>query len=69
MDKVQFIHELALAKLELESLSAEFEPTNSMRKFCRSKKKCGMSPRQPGKGKGNRSERIRFRSKFYPGEI
>lgn len=33
MDKVQFIYELALAKLELEGLSAEFEPTNSMRKF------------------------------------
>lgn len=33
MDKVQFIYELALAKLELESLSAKFEPTNSMRKF------------------------------------
>jgi len=33
MDKVQFIYELALAKLELEGLSAKFEPTNSMRKF------------------------------------
>lgn len=33
MDKVQFIYELALAKLELESLSAKFESTNSMRKF------------------------------------
>ncbi len=33
MDKVQFIYELTLAKLELESLFAEFEPTNSMRKF------------------------------------
>lgn len=33
MDKVQFIYELALAKLELEGLSAKFEVTNSMRKF------------------------------------
>ncbi len=33
MDKVQFIYELALAKLELEGLSAKFEATNSMRKF------------------------------------
>jgi len=33
MDKVQFIYELALAKMELEGLSAQFEVTNSMRKF------------------------------------
>ena len=33
IDRVQFIYELALAKLELESLSAKFEITNSMRKF------------------------------------
>ncbi len=33
MERVQFIYELALAKLELESLSAKFEITNSMRKF------------------------------------
>ncbi|HLC57226.1 MAG TPA: DNA methyltransferase [Candidatus Nanoarchaeia archaeon] len=33
MDRVQFIYELALAKLELEGLSAKFEATNSMRKF------------------------------------
>ncbi|CEG13175.1 hypothetical protein MSIBF_A3370006 [groundwater metagenome] len=33
MDRVQFIYEMALAKLELESLSAKFEITNSMRKF------------------------------------
>ncbi len=33
MDRVQFIYELALAKLELESLSAKFETTNNMRKF------------------------------------
>ncbi|HDK26969.1 MAG TPA: hypothetical protein ENG48_07785 [Candidatus Atribacteria bacterium] len=33
MDKVQFIYELALAKLELEGLSAKFETTNGMRKF------------------------------------
>ncbi len=33
MDKVQFIYELVLAKLELEGLSAKFETTNSMRKF------------------------------------
>jgi len=33
MDKVQFIYELALAKLELESLSAKFDVTNSLRKF------------------------------------
>ncbi|MEM7817094.1 MAG: DNA methyltransferase, partial [Candidatus Aenigmatarchaeota archaeon] len=33
MDKVQFVYELALAKLELEGLSAKFEIDNSMRKF------------------------------------
>lgn len=33
MDKVQFIYELALAKLELEGLSVKFETTNSLRKF------------------------------------
>lgn len=33
MDKVQFIYELVLAKLELEGLSAKFETTSSMRKF------------------------------------
>jgi len=33
MDRVQFIYELALAKLELDALSANFETTNSMRKF------------------------------------
>jgi len=33
MDKVQFIYELALAKLELQGLSANFEITNSLRKF------------------------------------
>jgi len=33
MDKVQFIYESVLAKLELEGLSAKFETTNSMRKF------------------------------------
>ena len=33
MDKIQFIYELALAKLELEALSAKFETTDSMRKF------------------------------------
>ena len=33
MDKVQFIYELVLAKLELEGLSAKFETTNNMRKF------------------------------------
>lgn len=32
MDKVQFIYELALARLELQGLSAEFELTNSLRK-------------------------------------
>ena len=33
MDKVQFVYELALAKLELDGLSAEFEIDNSMRIF------------------------------------
>ena len=33
MDRVQFIYELALAKLELIGLSAKFETTNSLRKF------------------------------------
>jgi len=33
MNRVQFIYELALAKLELKSLSAEFEIQNTMRKF------------------------------------
>ena len=33
MDRVQFIYELALAKLELQGLSAKFETTNSLRKF------------------------------------
>ena len=33
MDKAQFIYELALAKLELEALSAKFDVTNSLRKF------------------------------------
>lgn len=32
MDRVQFIYELALARLELQGLSAEFELTNSLRK-------------------------------------
>jgi 23S rRNA G2445 N2-methylase RlmL len=33
MDRVQFIYELALSKLELQGLSAKFETTNSLRKF------------------------------------
>ncbi len=33
MDRVQFIYEMALAKLELEGLSAKFEANNGMRKF------------------------------------
>jgi DNA modification methylase len=33
LDNVQFIYELALAQLELESLNIDFLPTNSLRKF------------------------------------
>ena len=33
MEGVQFIYELAIAKLELEGLDAKFEATNSMRRF------------------------------------
>ncbi len=33
MDRVQFIYELALAKLELEGLNAKFRVTNSFRRF------------------------------------
>lgn len=33
LDNVQFIYELALAELELQALGAEFEITNSLRKF------------------------------------
>ncbi len=33
MDRVQFIYELALAQLELKGLGADFEVTNSLRKF------------------------------------
>jgi len=33
LDNVQFIYELALAQLELQSLGASFEVTNGLREF------------------------------------